>query len=272
MAEKLKPLPTNKQPLPRSSLELETRPQKSVNPRSSNSTLVSHSTAGSRRSGDPIRRFLEVLDEFDSLYICPIAILLPPEIRKHVDQCVQRYEIKDYQGVTRFYAAETTHKSLHCLCSDARPFVIHMYDLAGNLLFECYRNCTGALCFCGVDCFSGGLTTGVNFGTRESYFGRVVTKSTLRSPAFQVLDETSDQRFVIKGPKYGKLLPCRLCGIHAFYICMPRTDISVGKIMYGYDGLSEELVPNPKTVGVIFPPRCSSEMKACLLAAGFMLV
>ncbi|ODM94531.1 Phospholipid scramblase 2, partial [Orchesella cincta] len=274
MTENLKPpsSPIKKPSSPRPSLEeVETHPRKHFH-RSSHSSSISRSIASSNRSGSQhIRLFLEALDMLDSLYICPITLLLPPEIREQVGNSVQRYEIKDYHGVTRFYAAEITTKSLHCLSSESRPFVIHMYDLTGCLLFECYRSCTGALCFCGVDCCSGGVTTKANFGTRSSYIGSVVTRSSCRSPSFKVRDDLTEDTFIVRGPNCGKLLPCRLCGIHTFSIYLPNTNASLGKIIFGYDGLTEELVPNPKTVGVIYPPRCTSEMKACLLAAGFML-
>lgn len=158
-------------------------------------------------------------------------------------------------------------------CSTARTFKVFMFDQSGKKVFEAVRSCSFAICVCGVDtCCAGGIRTDANFIYEEDYIGSVESHCLSWTPSFEVNIDHWNEKFVIRGPTCGACVPCMLCGVKSFAIVNAVTKNSVGKIMLGYDGLQEDLIPNPNTVGIIFPPRCSTESKACFLAAGFMLV
>lgn len=148
-----------------------------------------------------------------------------------------------------------------------------MYDLTGELVFEATRMCSTSLCACGVDCCCiSGVETAVTFNNRVTFIGNVVSSTNCVTPKYTVNNEWWEEIFLINGPQAGLICPCKLCCAKEFTIRIAKTEVPVGKIIYGYDGLQEATIPNPKTIGVIFPPRCNVEGKACLLTAGFMLV
>lgn len=188
-------------------------------------------------------------------------------------RCVSKYEVKDYYGVTRFYAAELTNCCNYYLCSNSRSFQIYMYDLSGSVVFESVRTCSFTLCLSGVDCCCvSGVETQANFRKDENYIGNVISTGSCSRPCYKIQNAYLDEKYIVRGPPCSLILPCFLCFIKSFYIYLPKTEGPLGKIIYGYDGLLEDRIPNPKTVGVIFPPRSSPEIKACLLTTGFMLV
>ncbi|CAK8673461.1 unnamed protein product [Clavelina lepadiformis] len=182
-----------------------------------------------------------------------------------------RYAIKNSVGQQCYFAYEESDLCMRICCGQARGFMLHIVDNAGQEVIRINRpfKCCSGCCWCAnTDHCSWNLDIESPVGTP---IGQVRQSQSFWKPHYDIKDASGQTVFKIKGPCCICHGICCTCDfpfeIHPKSLDQPP----IGRIAKQWSGFAKEMFTDATNFSVSFPMDLDVKMKAVLLGATFLI-
>jgi uncharacterized protein YxjI len=181
-------------------------------------------------------------------------------------ECANNYSIRNPMGQQLFHAAEESGFVMRMACGARRSFTMHIYDNANQEIIRISRPfnfCATCYCMESCTCCVDQVLVESPPGTPA---GSVASLPACMYAHYAIKDVDGNQVLKVRGQM------CKLCGVQEFPVYSGNDETAqVGKISKQWAGLMQEYFTNADTFGVEFPMDLDVRMKACIIAAVFLI-
>jgi hypothetical protein len=173
------------------------------------------------------------------------------------------YDVQNNLGQNIFLASEDTDCCTRMCCGPQRPFDMRIIDHSQREVIHLERPLRCEAC-----CFPCCLQELDVFAPPGHRIGRIIQEWSCLQPLFRVETASGQKVFQIVGPICTMSL---FCDDVEFEVMYYQNNQKVGRITKQWSGLLREAFTDADFYGVVFPVDLDVKLKACLLAATFLI-